>query len=558
MAENLRCSHLRVIHPLLFAVWPVLDLYARHAAEVPARDVVVPILIVSATVLVVFTVLQAIIKNAYVAGILVTCSVVPFFLYAAIAKTTAEVVGQFGYPSPDGISGNVFHSALLLALLATIAVTCRCVVKTKRDLRPLNSIANLAASVLVLFALYRIASGEFKYWSRTSTDSISDQRASDFLASTEVVKNQPSTPDIYYLIFDRYASSSTLASAYSFDNREFLARLEGKGFYIADKSRCNYATTLLSLWSSLNMRFHKSMDGTDFVERDLNSGHEVGTILKDFGYKFVDGRKVFDWRLPSVADSDGEEFLDLAAWADKSPSSFSLALVAMTPVGILLVPQAMAKRHVREFRRQFELVEEITVQPGPKFVFAHFMLPHPPFTFRASGIRPWGTLSSGSKKGYVEQLEYANLRIEELIDTILAHSRTPPIIVLQGDEGPYLREDDFDKSRTERRQIRTGILNALHFPGEAASVLTPDVSPVNTFRLIFREYFGMNLERLEDKIFVWSISGDEGSKQGFEAARRLGREFNGIDFPGKGFPRRYTFRDVTRELVDGDATADPP
>src|SRR5690606_30464261 len=59
-------------------------------------------------------------------------------------------------------------------------------------------------------------------------------------------------PDIYYLIYDKYASNQSLSDYYDFDNSEFTESLTEKGFYIAEKSRANYPSTLFSLSSSLN------------------------------------------------------------------------------------------------------------------------------------------------------------------------------------------------------------------------------------------------------------------------------------------------------------------
>ena len=62
-------------------------------------------------------------------------------------------------------------------------------------------------------------------------------------------------PDIYYLILDGYANSSTLKEVYGYDNQGFEDYLEEKGFKVASESRSNYAITALSLASSLNMEY---------------------------------------------------------------------------------------------------------------------------------------------------------------------------------------------------------------------------------------------------------------------------------------------------------------
>ena len=81
----------------------------------------------------------------------------------------------------------------------------------------------------------------------------------------------------------------------------------------------------------------------------------------------------------------------------------------------------------------------------------------------------------------------------------------PPIIILQGDHGPastvqgkgvrtYLRTPDFLGERFP-------ILNAYHLPGTASERLYPEITPVNTFRLILKEYFGFDMPLLPDRNF---------------------------------------------------------
>ena len=77
------------------------------------------------------------------------------------------------------------------------------------------------------------------------------------------------------------------------------------------------------------------------------------------------------------------------------------------------------------------------------------------------------------------------------------------MIILQADEGPYpprFADDpgDFDPledATPEEIFQKYGILNAMHLPGvdtEAAGI-HDRMSPVNTFRIVFNEYFDAEL-----------------------------------------------------------------
>ena len=72
-------------------------------------------------------------------------------------------------------------------------------------------------------------------------------------------------PDIYYIIFDAYASTSTLKEVYNYDNQNFNDFLTAKGFYVTSKSQTNYPLSFLSLASSLNMKYINYL--TDICKR---------------------------------------------------------------------------------------------------------------------------------------------------------------------------------------------------------------------------------------------------------------------------------------------------
>ena len=105
---------------------------------------------------------------------------------------------------------------------------------------------------------------------------------------------------------------------------------------------------------------------------------------------------------------------------------------------------------------------------------------------------------------YAGQLRYANAQIKGLVQRLLSvPEASRPIVVIQADEGPLLcRSVDCPEVSAEYAAVRFGILNALYLPGIEEPL--PDVwTPVNTFRIIFREYFGADLEPLPDRSYTW-------------------------------------------------------
>ena len=102
--------------------------------------------------------------------------------------------------------------------------------------------------------------------------------------------------------------------------------------------------------------------------------------------------------------------------------------------------------------------------------------------------------------GYRAHLNFLNKRITATLDTILAASERPPVIIIQGDHGPGSRLDFTSVEGTDLKE-RFGILNACYFPEGADEHLYDSISPVNTFRLVLNRYFGTQLQLLEDRSY---------------------------------------------------------
>jgi hypothetical protein len=76
------------------------------------------------------------------------------------------------------------------------------------------------------------------------------------------------------------------------------------------------------------------------------------------------------------------------------------------------------------------------------------------------------------------------------------NSDTPPVLVLHGDQGTIIPDR------------RYNLLNAYYLPGqEYDGLLYPSITPVNTFRIIFNQYFNTNLELRDDLMIRADIGG---------------------------------------------------
>jgi hypothetical protein len=149
-----------------------------------------------------------------------------------------------------------------------------------------------------------------------------------------------------------------------------------------------------------------------------------------------------------------------------------------------------------------DTLPDVPAIAGPKFIYAHITLPHYPYVFGPDGEimtdpgfydaeRGGPVNSEYEKQGYINQVQYINMRIIPILQTIISESKNPPIIVLMGDHG--LRSDN----------NKYTILNAYYFPNGYENIYN-SITPVNSFRMIFNEYFGADYPLLQDI----SYSGD--------------------------------------------------
>jgi len=144
-----------------------------------------------------------------------------------------------------------------------------------------------------------------------------------------------------------------------------------------------------------------------------------------------------------------------------------------------------------------EKLQELPVMPGPKFVFAHLVIPHQPFVFGPDGeqlvipekVHKGQTYYTERdyRLGYVNQITFISDQISQVVKGIIENSAVPPVIIIQGDHGP----SHYDNA------TRMGILNAYFFPAVQPELYS-SITPVNSFRLLFNAYFGEDLNLLED------------------------------------------------------------
>jgi hypothetical protein len=494
-----------VIHPYLFAIFPIFFLFAHNMGELSLNVIFIPIAITVCFTLLSCTLLSFVLKDKEKAGLVVSLFLLLFFSYEYVFGIIWLIIEV------------ITHRHVLLVWGTVFTLGAYLTIKTRRKLHHLTILLNLVAIFAVAIPIFRIGAFE-AYYGLTFRHNISKERQ----INTPDLAKSVKCPDIYYIILDGYARGDILEDVYQYDNSKFLGYLAQKGFYVGNRSRANYAQTWLSLASSLNLVYLDDLVDRVGEESDnrrplieMVNHNSVYNFLKQYGYVFV----TFSSRGSSEIKN-----VDIHMIPGPSLSEFQSVLINTTPLQILL--DKLAKKSQYDSHRDrllyiFDHLADMTEMNSPVFVFAHILAPHPPFVFGENGesIEPnrGFSLSDGSlflAKGgkrdeYIEdykaQLTFVNKKIKEIIDRIISTSPEPPIIILQSDHGPGSMWDCENPDNTDFKE-RLSILNAYYLPDNGHKHLCNEITPVNTFRIIFNHYFGADYELLKDASYLSSWS----------------------------------------------------
>ena len=505
-----RTRRILIYHPFLFACYAVLGMYARNSQQVPVQWVIRPLLILLILVSLIYSLLRRKTSEAQYAAFVVTLAIFWFFLghFQRMLYERSELWGTF-----YGICIAFMIWTVPLVLLGSPWAW-----RQIRNPHLVTSSLNLTSMFVLLIPVFVTGGSVIQTILHRPL-----YRAVSAMGSPVHIEAQQTQPDIYLIIVDGYGREDFLQEGYGYDNTRFVDYLKESGFYLADESTANYPQTLLSLSSMLNFQYLNEYveplkDRDDrTVLYELVQHSSLRRLLDSQGYTFI--------ALPSpslatqIRDADiyfSLKSFDINEFEDSLLSATVLGVGAEAAGAELSVMGYELHRDSIDFA--LAKLQDIPQIPGPKFIFAHIMLPHPPFVFDRDGnaispARPYtmldGSLCPGTvqeyKQGYTDQVTFLNRRLITIVGAILEQSENPPIIILQGDHGAgaFFNFVELDKSCLCER---FAILNAYYFPDQDYRSLYSSITPVNSFRVILNQYFGADLDMLEDRSYYASWS----------------------------------------------------
>jgi hypothetical protein len=497
------------LYPLSLSIYTILFFLVRNLAQVDDHAADRLLLVFSVITLLLLFILRFVLRDIQRAGLVVFIFGLLFFTYPHIKVTLQEKI-------PALANIDILFIVSIIILAGTILVA----IKVSREkLAVLSIYLNGITLILVLIQLISLFTYEYRmaaYWRNANLQVPA--------SSDRVVLRNSSLPDVYFIVLDGYARADVLQSDLNLDNSPFLDALRKRQFYVADCSMSNYAQTEQSFASTLNMMYVDGIIGQisdTHLREDYFAPYIKNNLVRQYfeslGYQtvaFYTGYSWAEWTnatyfLGDPRSTKSTIVKSLVPFESSflSRTIFSYLMDDLTYLGVVrpsqvapLTGSEVDRGIVRYTLDELPVVAQLR---GPKFVFAHILLPHPPYVFGPNGEKqtlPKNNTYADRLKGYRDQILFANKSILPIIDSILEKSKGNAIIVLEGDHGIVEYKDGTEHMKN---------LNAYYFSDHNYSDLYPWITPVNSFRVILSDYFGQNYPLLEDLSYFSETSAEK-------------------------------------------------
>ena len=489
-----------VIHPFLISLVPVLFIYSQNIHEISILKFIFLVLSIFLVAVLLWLLVRFIIKNNEKAGLIISLLLVLSFSYGHIYLLVDD------FTLGDSDIGR--HRYLLIPFVISFIVGTYYFVKTKGKLNNASNTFNAIAGTLL--AVILISTVTYTIEDIDSFENILITTNTSLATDDTTIETIPpnkgkikSYPDVYYIILDAYTGSSSLKKFLNYDNQEFVSYLTNKGFNVNQESYSNYDGSTKSISSTFNMMYLPGQKGLDSISEKMIAKNIVMQNFKLAGYKIINIQKPFEIEMMASSPLIDSVLCERNKYVD----SQLLSMTVKTSILVFLLEKweeqdlrDAALCQFSELPRQHQKFDE------PIFVYSHTLIPHPPYVFGPEGeavssVRPQGLESWQNEEGYINSIKFANKKIMQVVDGLLADPENSPVIIIQADHG-YGFDVDASKLSKENLEQRMSILSAYYLPGIEENLSDDVITPVNTFRTIFNSYFNTDYDLLENKMYL--------------------------------------------------------
>jgi hypothetical protein len=516
-----------LLQPFLIAFFPIMRIYTFNIGEIPILHLFFAFITILAITSLVFFTTSLIYKNFTKGSFFTSLFFISFYsldlairhiLKPIIKKTNIQILDIF----------RVKH-LLIISLLILIFVAIK-IYKT-------NNIKLFRTKTLFIFltTLYSITIIQVIIEYRTIAykhnqtiiryNKQNEQFQKKLSQCARNIKKRIATknmPDIYFIVLDAYPTNKHLLEYFNYDNSDFTNKLRKLKFNVLQNSLSNYNVTLYSLPSILNMNYLP--DNIEYITQiHMWENNNVEFFLKELGYKTI------SYKHHHQFPSQSHKKISFVGYLKKELNEFFFGnfnlvhrffqwnAILSQAVFIAKIKTTSEKTLRFNIKQKLSILKQLPLEAGPKFIYMHLVCPHTPHIFTENGdIFSSSNSSLTGKEQFVQSVKFINKEIPQIIQTILAKSTNPPIIMIQGDHSGWASicsstiaelDIDFKKANSmiqKNPSFPFEILFACHFPNKQQEDVNPNLTSVNGFRFIFNHYFNINLELLKDKFFFFN------------------------------------------------------
>lgn len=296
--------------------------------------------------------------------------------------------------------------------------------------------------------------------------------------------------NVYIVLLDGYPRGDTLADTFGYDNSTFLAALERREFDVPTDATSDFNETGSAILSMFSGDPSVDAQGQE-RHREIRRRIAVAPAMAEL--------EAAGYLMESIAPPNGH--VRLGGWREWDSGNLSELEVTLLGNSVLhpLARHAVVADHRDRIVRSLEHLVELAADGArrPRIVFAHVLMPHPPFLYNDRGALQAAPVCwpaecllysvatdrlamdlEAYREAMQRQVRWSNDRILATVDRLVAEDADAAIILLSDHGSRYSRDDREEQGRT---------FFAARTPG-APGLLRDDAGPADLVRRILAAY----------------------------------------------------------------------
>lgn len=462
-----------VLAVIITSIFPALFLYTINAEEANLTEALLPVLIFAGSGLTAFVIWSLFTKSFSKGSIITILFMIIISNYALIEKGIRNALPMLKY----------WH---ILPILIFMILHLAYFIYKKMPEEFASIITKIIAimfSCLICFNLIMAAP--------TIINKISMQN--EVKNDNEELYHQGTNealPNIYYMIFDEYASFNQIKEYYDYDNSEFAAFLEDSGFTVSYDSHNESIVTTTVTANLISLDYIAKNTMSEPEKDKIRKNGILFQMLKNKGYQI---RGVGETDLYGLSDATGESSAVAKTIGGETFTDLLIKRSVVYPFfGSNSSEDAQKILNSVSFMSNHE-----NFSGNGQFIMFHLLCPHCPFVFDENGGKiPYENyINWKDKQYYLGQYIYTTKLIRQMVDSIVKND-PGSIIIIQSDHGARASYDPELFMELFNLNDMNHIMNAVYYRGEPIEEIKGQ-SGVNTLRIILNRLFDLNMDLLE-------------------------------------------------------------